>query len=53
MRERSDVQVIQSNDTHITFILTPELEGSYTCGNSTETVAALESEPKELICKYM
>ena len=52
LREREDVgRVVINGCCGLRFNLTPQLEGSFTCGKKIDTANVQESLPKTLICK--
>ena len=53
LRERADVTVTKTEDgLGITFNLTRNLEGNYTCGRRIDSENVHESLPLTLICKH-
>lgn len=52
LREREDVgRVVVNGCCGLRFNLTPQLEGSFTCGKRIDIANVQESLPKTLICK--
>ena len=54
LRDRSDVFVFPGQTgTELDFILTPSIEGSYTCGVQVDTANVQESEAEMLVGKLL